>query len=221
MITMLQLHKNIVRKFCRETVKFNMLSGNCDESGNVQPERLPALVALYTSLLKEESKELDEALLNNDKVEVIDAVADCLVVGLWLQYCSNLQNFPDLKWPCFVDMVVNNVTTPTAYTDIEYLADDFLAYIREGAISDAFTLGFAFPVDPRFLEEVSYSNLSKFYVMDVEAANEWAEELEKDKGVKVGVVQQVGHTIFYRKLDGKVLKGKGFNPPELEKYLMR
>jgi hypothetical protein len=50
----------------------------CDQTVGADPKQY----AMYLGLIDEESKELDQALANNDRVEQLDALVDILVVTI-------------------------------------------------------------------------------------------------------------------------------------------
>ena len=211
---------DVYKRFTNSVFTFNWLAGNTDGDGKIEPARWQELVDLYYSLIREELDELDQALLDNDAVEVLDAVGDVLVVATFYHY---LHQYGDGGVMCYAEYLNSEDAGENLYqyTAERSITDWSVVFKRAALIGDLqklWSLVYELDVSPKFLIEITESNTSKFERMFDESAKNHAEYLATHHGQAVRFEQVGVFTRFVRE-DGKLLKGGWFVEPQLAEYV--
>lgn len=169
---------------------------------------------LRLSLIKEEARELTDAIKDNDIVEVVDALADLRYVVLGSAIECGLDR-EDIK-PALPKIILNKLQTKPIIPDEEVLnilGVDLYIGIRG--------LEYHFKID-----DLSGVKLNLCFLMDSiqnyvyacglqDKFEDCHDEVQRSNMSKL---DENGKPI-YRESDGKVLKGPNFSPPNLRKIL--
>ena len=211
---------DVYKRFTNSVFTFNWLAGNTDGDGKIEPNRWQELVDLYYSLIREELDELDQALLDNNAVEVLDAVGDVLVVATFYHY---LHQYGDGGVTCYAEYLKSEDAGENLYqyTAERSITDWSVVFKRAALIGDVqklWSLVYELDVSPNFLIEITESNLTKFSKMDDFSSQKHADYLALHYDQYVGF-RQVGKFTRFVREDGKLLKGSWFVEPDLSKYV--
>lgn len=168
------------------------------------------LTPLREALLREEIAELEEAIKNDDRVEILDALCDIKYVN------DGNANYTDSK----LDDSFEEVYYGWVGEDVNLLLDELkeidLEYFHSinGAVYDlAFAFNFTLKNFKTALDRVHESNMSKFC-----NTREEAEEtvVNYNENYVDSYYKQVGNKyVIYRTSDNKVLKSKYYHRVDL------
>jgi hypothetical protein len=165
------------------------------------------------TLLREEIRELQYAIVDNNRVEILDALCDIKYVNDgtanmmgFRKYDSHLQDKYN-KYTFKVDTISDNL--------------DFLNTVNVDSVNLIDMIVYELANSFRFhlenfktaLDRVHASNMSKF-TYDIKTA-EKTQQFYKDQGIDTYIEPKEKVTVVYREGDGKVLKGTDFYPPYL------
>lgn len=166
-------------------------------------------IALSKSLIEEELEEYTQSVLEEDRIEQLDAIGDLFFVVVQLE-CM-------YRKPVYKSIVFNS---SNIYPGMELLSSHEDNYFS-GALELLYNLSKQLNVDLHDLvKEIYNSNMSKL-CKDEQTAQETVEEYKK-KGVetyyKVCPTDSSKY-IVYRREDNKVLKSVDFVEPNIQKLL--
>lgn len=166
-------------------------------------------IALSKSLIEEELEEYTQAVLEEDKIEQLDAIGDLFFVAVQLECMYRKPNYESIVF-----------NSSNIYPGIELLPSQEDNYFS-GAVEVLYNLSKQLNVDLHDLvQEIYNSNMSKL-CKDEQTAQETVEEYKK-KGVetyyKVCPTDSSKY-IVYRSEDNKVLKSVDFVEPDIQKLL--
>lgn len=163
------------------------------------------------TLLREEIRELQYAIVDNNRIEILDALCDIKYVndgtanmmGVVLddEVCENLFAY-----------VMNDVDEILILL-IESLSDN-VSRINNLIYELAYLFGFALENFKTALDRVHASNMSKF-CLDTKTVGR-TQEFYKKQGIDTYVEPKEKVTVVYREGDGKVLKSINYYPVYLE-----
>lgn len=202
--------------------------------------KLPSmkLANLRYDLIDEEVSELESALMDDDHIEIADALADILYVGYGafaaMGTTPGHMEYNDGPWDQ-VEVILPTVgeardhiqamKTSLLLIDSGYQFDQ-MDYITSGVtnvIDQAYHLAFEMGIDLyACFDEVHASNMSKACktyddaVASLLARQRDPETAENYVGV---VVVQSGEYFVLRKANGKILKGMGYFEPNLKQFM--
>lgn len=164
------------------------------------------------NLLREEIRELQYAIVDNNRVEILDALCDIKYVndGTANQMGRENECVEDVFWH-------NKVFTKPVSELVESLIEikcDYVEIINALVGIIASSSGFTLEKFKTALDRVHESNMSKF-CHDIKTA-ERTQEFYKKQGIDTYIEPRNKMTVVYRKGDGKVLKSVDFWPPHLE-----
>lgn len=164
------------------------------------------------SLLREEIRELQYALIDQNRVEVLDALCDIKYVNDGTANMMGRLNEPlddcwfyDESWCKDLDGLIYGLNN---------LLVNEVEAINCQTILIAQCLGFSRENFETALERVHASNMSKF-CLDIKTA-ERTQEFYKNQGIETYIEPRNKMTVVYRKGDGKVLKSVEYHPVYLE-----
>lgn len=196
------------------------------------------LAFLRLDLIKEEIAELDEALRNDDYIEIADAFSDILYVtyGAYAAFGltpGNIEIYGDLadaKLPS-VDVALGVVSRLSNAADtIEALyavgSIEQVAHRLDVILQDVYDASTAWGIDINAcFSEVHSSNMSKACVTHDDAV-ESIKLRQNDpetasKYADVSVMEVGEYFVIARNDNGKVLKGQGYFEPNLAKLLAK
>lgn len=167
------------------------------------------------NLLREEIRELREAIIDNNRVEILDALCDIKYVN---DGTANMMGYKqyDEAYMDYRDINVND-SLESLMSAFEYDGGDFDEYIDDVNHSCiVLTKIFNIPLEnfKEALNRVHLSNMSKFCYnqFEIDATIEYY----KNKGIEVSPVLREKKTVIYRAEDGKVLKNVNYVPVKLE-----
>lgn len=160
------------------------------------------------NLLREEIRELRAAIIDGNKVEILDALCDIKYVN------DGTANMLSIEQK---DKYYNQTYGLGACSDIDYLVD-YLSNLdvrRVDLINDvvyqlAYVFGFSLDTFKTALIRVHFSNMSKF-CNDIKTA-ERTQEFYKKQGIDTYIEPREKKFVVYREGDGKVLKSCDFYP---------
>lgn len=165
------------------------------------------------TLLQEEIRELQYAIVDNNRVEILDALCDIIYVATGT---CNAMGIKHGFW-----LYDDNYGWMAESIDVSL--DDFIFYSKEDYCIDsvitlcydlAYLFGFTLENFKRALDRVHASNMSKFcYDTKTE---ERTQEFYKKQGIDTYIEPRNKMTVVYRKEDGKVLKSVEYHPVYLE-----
>ena len=167
------------------------------------------------TLLREELRELKEAIIDEDRVEILDALCDLKYVndGTANQMGVELDDEKEEVTYSFIPhkidrMVNNNIDLLSALKTSNVEAINTTIYAL------AYLLNFSLETFKEALERVHRSNMTKFCVTNEEIDRTL--ELYKRAGVQVATELKEKVTVIYRKKDRKVLKNVNYIPVHLK-----
>lgn len=166
------------------------------------------------TLLREEIRELQYGIVDNNRVEILDALCDIVYVALGTCNTAGIKHrFSDKDYhePLYFDID----------RTIECL-EDYSTYGQDYCISSVVTVcfelanlfGFSLENFKTALDRVHESNMSKF-CLDTKTA-EKTQEFYAKQGINTYVEPREKVMVVYREGDGKVLKSVHFWGPYLE-----
>lgn len=169
------------------------------------------------NLLREEIRELREAIVDNNRVEILDALCDIIYVSLGT--CNTIginHNFIDEDFDLYSDEGIYyyfeeldryssickkcNDFCPSSIVTVCYELSTYFGFTKENFLTA--------------LDRVHESNMSKF-CNDTKTA-ELTQEFYKKQGIDTYLHPREKKTIVYRKGDGKVLKSVNYHPVYLD-----
>lgn len=169
------------------------------------------------NLLREEIRELQYAIVDNNRVEMLDALCDIKYVNDgtanaegWVQDDAIHESDYD-AWERFQskDLIIKD--------NMELLSivnSKDCDMINESVYCLAYAFGFTLENFKEALKRVHLSNMSKFCHnrAEIDATIQYY----KGKGIEVTTTLREKQTVVYRKEDGKVLKNVNYIPVRLE-----
>ena len=154
------------------------------------------------TLLREEIRELQYAIVDNNRVEILDALCDIKYVN------DGTANMMGVK-------LDDSVGTPAESTyELSLIPTESVRSINASVYFLAGVHGFTREVFEVALNRVHESNMSKF-CNDVKTA-ERTKEFYKKQGIDTIVEPREKKFVIYRSEDGKVLKSVDYYPVKLE-----
>jgi len=181
---------------------------NQPQHDNLEPG-LQRFRALRISLIKEELQELQNALLQNDDIEVLDALIDSMYVLLGTVNYHGFSNFNS-----FMDFETEIEYSKTVdYVDLMYkLVKEITPQYVIGSFTFSELLNFC----------CSYANLILSMLKTLESRGIYQKNVFEPAFLEVhnsnmSKLDNNGKAIF--RPDGKVLKSNNYWKPELSKYL--
>lgn len=169
------------------------------------------LTPLREELLREEIAELEEAIKNNDRVEILDALCDIIYVALGTCNVSNVNHkfYDDDYYDPLYITHERTVQQLKEYSNEDYCISSVVTCCYELANLFNFTLDNF----KTALDRVHASNMSKFCNTEQEAVESVISY--KEQGIDV-YSKQVGYKwVIYRLSDNKVLKSKYYHRVDL------
>lgn len=166
------------------------------------------------SLLREEIRELQYAIVDNDRVAILDALCDIVYVALGTCNSSGVKHkFSDRE---YYEQLGDSIDE-----SVDFL-DEFSRIERDYCISSVVTTCYELAYHFKFtlenfktaLDRVHESNMSKF-CYDTKTA-ERTQEFYSNQGIDTYIEPVNKMTVVYRKEDGKVLKSIEYHPVYLE-----
>lgn len=165
------------------------------------------------SLLREEIKELREAIVDNNRVEILDALCDIkyvndgtanmigrtqedneLVLCYYFETAFNIDEYLELLTDCFTCIAVDQIN------DIVFALANLLGFPLDNFLTA--------------LERVHLSNMSKFCI-DTKTADK-TRDFYLSQGIETILEPRNKVTVVYRKEDRKVLKSVEYHPVVLD-----
>ncbi|WP_099368097.1 nucleoside triphosphate pyrophosphohydrolase family protein [Sphingobacterium sp. 1.A.4] len=164
------------------------------------------------NLLREEIRELQYAIVDNNRVEILDALCDIKYVndGTANMIGEETEPVEDVFWH-------NSAITKPISELVDSLKElDIYDVAMANAIVGILTSTFGFTLEnfKEALNRVHLSNMSKFCHNQAEI--DATIQYYKDKGIDVTTTLCEKQTVVYRKEDGKVLKNVNYIPVKLE-----
>lgn len=189
--------------------EFQLASG---QPVHLQRELTKEELDFRDSLLREEIRELQYAIVDNDRVEILDALCDIKYVN------DGTANMIHIKQK---DIYYHQTYGIGTYSDINALVDclsslncNLVDRINDIVYQLAYLQNFSLDTFKTALIRVHFSNMSKF-CNDVPTA-ERTQEFYKNQGIDTYVQPKEKKFVVYREGDGKVLKSVEFYPVYLE-----
>ncbi|HWL22324.1 MAG TPA: hypothetical protein VNR38_00990 [Ureibacillus sp.] len=164
------------------------------------------------NLLREEIRELQYAIVDNNRVEILDALCDIKYVndGTANQMGRENEEVEDIFWH-------NKIFTKTVNKLVESLIDikcDEVETINALVGIIASSIGLTLENFKTALDRVHDSNMSKF-CYDIKTAQS-TRDFYSRQGIDTYIEPREKKFVVYRSGDGKVLKSTDFYPPYLE-----
>lgn len=164
------------------------------------------------NLLREEIRELQYAIVDNNRVEILDALCDIKYVndGTANQMGRETERVEDAFWH-------NRIFTKGVNKLVESLIDikcDEVEIVNALVGIIASSVGFALENFKTALDRVHASNMSKF-CYDIKTA-EKTREFYSNQGISTYIEPREKKFVVYRSGDGKVLKSVEYHPVYLE-----
>lgn len=195
-----------------KVAEFMRASGQLVASGPI--ELTKEELDFRDSLLREEIRELQYAIADNNRVEILDALCDIVYVALGTCNTAGIRHSfwsQDYYEPLY-DSAVESLDGLLRYADRN----------DENCISSVVCMcyelarHFNFPLEnfKTALDRVHASNMSKF-TYDIKTA-EKTQQFYKDQGIDTYLETREKLTTIYRQEDGKVLKSIEYHPVYLE-----
>lgn len=170
------------------------------------------LTPLRESLLKEEIAELEQAVKDNNRVEILDALCDIKYVNDGNANIDNCQQWDDAYFRGYGSHLFDsNEIAMDSYLD--QFKEDNLTYIddiNDAVIMLSYLFGFTLENFKTALDRVHESNMSKFPKTEQEAID--SVQAYKDKGIDTLYTDTF---VIKRTSDGKILKSKYYHAVEL------
>lgn len=170
------------------------------------------------TLLREEIKELQYAIVDDNRVEILDALCDIKYVNDGTANMIGFTQRDDFYWNEYEKRRFK-ITEGTAQGFIDTLpydsiGDADLDWVNSVVFQLAFFFGFSAETFRTALDRVHESNMSKF-CDDIKTA-ERTQEFYKKQGIDTYVEPVEKRFVIYREGDGKVLKSVEYHPVYLE-----
>lgn len=166
------------------------------------------------SLLREEIRELREAIIDDNRVEILDALCDIIYVALGT--CNTMSINHDFSSEDYNDPLSYNYED--ALYDLECYSDFDKDYCISSVVSVCYGLANHFNISEEnfntALNRVHESNMSKF-CNDIKTA-ERTQEFYSKQGINTYIEPREKKFVVYREGDGKVLKSCDYYPVYLE-----
>lgn len=162
------------------------------------------------NLLQEEIRELREAIVDYNRVEILDALCDIKYVN------DGTANMMGVKqWDDFQEKYYDTLGDIDTTIDVMSVLDvSDVLNINEHVYFMASMFNFTLENFKTALDRVHESNMSKF-CYDTKTA-ERTQEFYKKQGIDTYIEPRDKKTVVYREEDGKVLKSVDFWPPLLK-----
>lgn len=163
-------------------------------------------------LLKEEISELKEAIKQNDKVEIMDALCDIKYVN---DGYANMIGRPqhDFHYEIYYKDVPMLLNIEDILSKLESSSVVDTLFINSYVYDLSYLHGFSLENFKTALDRVHESNMSKFCESQ-EVAIE-TQKFYKKKGIDTYTKEVGSKVVVYREADGKVLKSVNYHPVEL------
>lgn len=160
------------------------------------------------NLLREEIRELKDAVVDDNRVEILDALCDIVYVALGTCNTSGI-NHGDYEDDYYYPL---NKYIEDGIKDLElYAFEDYcISSVVTICCELAKLFGFTLENFKTALDRVHDSNMSKF-CYDVKTA-ERTQEFYKKQGINTYVEPRQKQFVVYREGDGKVLKSVEYHP---------
>lgn len=170
------------------------------------------------TLLREEIKELQYAIVDDNRVEILDALCDIKYVN---DSTANMVGFTQndlFYWNEYEKrrLTVEGTTSQVFIDTLPYdsIDDKNIHWVNSAVFKLAFFFGFSPKNFKTALDRVHASNMSKF-CNDIKTA-EKNQEFYKKQGIDTYIEPRNKITVVYRKEDGKVLKSIDYHPVYLK-----
>lgn len=172
------------------------------------------------NLLREEIRELQYAIVDNNRVEILDALCDIKYVNdgtanqMGFEQCDEWEfcNYGFCREVTNEEKVDWSKELLNGLSNIVY--SDYVDIINSYVFELAACLDFTLENFKTALDRVHESNMSKF-TYDIKTA-EKTQEFYKKQGIDTYLETRNKLTTIYRKEDGKVLKSVEYHPVYLE-----
>lgn len=164
------------------------------------------------NLLREEIRELQYAIVDNNRVEILDALCDIKYVndGTANMIGEETECVEDIFWHNpLITKPINEIVESLNETESTRVA---IINVLVGILASSF--GFTLENFKTALDRVHESNMSKF-CNDIKTA-EKTQEFYKKQGIETYIEPRDKVTVVYRQGDGKVLKSVEYHPVYLE-----
>lgn len=160
------------------------------------------------TLLREEIRELQYAIVDNNRVEILDALCDIVYVALGTCNSLGIKHkflYSDYHDPLY-DEFQETLNALIRYSNEDYCIRSVVTMCYELARHFKFTL----KNFEEALDRVNSSNMSKF-CLDTKTA-ERTQQFYKEQGIDTYIEPKEKVTVVYRQGDGKVLKSIEYHP---------
>lgn len=175
---------------------------------------------LQHECLAEEIRELEEAIIANDPVEVVDAICDILFVGVYAWYMRT-RSIYDVSFLCKnIGCVSTEYTLTNLIVDLNIALDNY-HYLEICHLILSSSVMFDFSLKEAYREVVS-SNFTKFPLVDeIDIGDElnWFKEYSKYDDVISTVVKNKRVVFRSHNGGGKVVKPRSFQEPQLSWFI--
>lgn len=172
------------------------------------------------NLLREEIRELQSAIVDNNRVEILDALCDIKYVNdgtanmigvkMWDEAYMKMYGYSTFSNKDNAEKTYMKCLESFDTNDINERVDD----INDSVIMLSALFGFTLENFKTALDRVHASNMSKF-CYDTKTA-EKTQEFYAKQGIDTYVEPRNKMTVVYRKGDGKVLKSVDYHPVQLQ-----
>ena len=167
------------------------------------------------NLLREEIRELQYAIVDNNRVEILDALCDIKYVNDgtanmvgYRQWDKVYMDFRDLDFRDTKEYLMS------VFDDFDLSDNEIIDEINHSCIVLTKIFNISIENFKTALDRVHESNMSKF-CYDTKTA-ERTQEFYKKQGIETYVKPRNKMTVVYRKGDGKVLKSVEYFPVQLQ-----
>lgn len=166
------------------------------------------------TLLREEIRELQYAIVDNNRVEILDALCDIVYVALGTcNTCGINHTFSDGDYDDPLDDDLD-LTLKSLERYSDYNDDYCISSVVSVCYALANLFGFTLENFKTALDRVHESNMSKF-CLDTKTV-EKTQEFYAKQGINTYVEPREKVMVVYREGDGKVLKSVDYHPVYLE-----
>lgn len=191
-----------MNKYKQKVLEFQTRAGENINLGTVTEIR--------RTLLREEIKELKEAIENNDRVEILDAICDILYVNAGTQnVIDSNYRLPKIE-TLFIYNTNIHVGVKSLLHRLCHIEEENIDAINELTIFIAQSMNFKIDTIKEALKRVHESNMSKFCNSAAEVENTL--NFYKNKGIEA-FAENFG---IYRLKDKKLLKNVNYKKVYLE-----
>lgn len=167
------------------------------------------------NLLQEEIRELRDAIVDNNRVEILDALCDIKYVNDgtanmvgYRQWDAAYMSFRDF------DYLDTKESLMSVFDDFDLSDNESIDDINHSCIVLTKIFNISIENFKTALDRVHESNMSKF-CYDIKTA-ERTQEFYKKQGIDTYIEPRNKITVVYRKGDGKVLKSVEYFPVQLQ-----